>query len=77
MMETKMRIQEREVVSLPHFPDPTKPTVRESSVPFFQKVFKLFAVLPAIVQMLNDAVIANCASQIRALKTQEWDSHAC
>lgn len=65
-METQMGIEEIEEVPLPHFPDSAKPVFRGRSVPFLQKVFKLFAVLPDIVQMLNDAVIANCA-----LKTQE------
>ena len=59
----------------PHFPGSTQPVFRGSSVPFLQKVFKLFAVLPAIIQMLNDAVVADCARQIRTLKTQEQELH--
>lgn len=76
-METQMGIEEIEEVPLPHFPDSAKPVFRGRSVPFLQKVFKLFAVLPAVIQMLNDAVIANCARQVCALKTQEQDSRPC
>lgn len=32
-----------------HFPGSTQPVVEDSSIPFLQKVFELFAVLPAII----------------------------
>lgn len=39
----------------------------EEQVPLFQEVFKLFAVLAAIVEVLDEAVVAHGAEDIRAL----------
>lgn len=78
MTQTKLKIQGGEIVPPPHFPRSTQPVFRGSSVPFLQKVFKLLAVLPAVIQMLNDAVVANCARQICTLKTEQQSyPHQC
>lgn len=39
----------------------------EEQVPLFQEVFKLFAVLAAIVKVLDEAVVARGAEDVRAL----------